>query len=261
MYYGVKMISKSQISYLKSLHQKKYRKEYRQFIVEGDKLCDEFILSEQKIEQIYLLDHKRVKYEDLLLKISKKIEIIVLKSDEMSKISNLSTAPDVLLVAAMPKELNISDLHVNYDKELVLMLDGVKDPGNMGTIIRIADWYGISYIICSNDCVELYNPKVVQSTMGSVLRTKIIYTDLAHYLSSLQNIRIYGALLEGENIYTYADKLRGILLMGSESHGIAEDLRSYISHPITIPSWGKAESLNVAVATAILCSESKRREV
>ncbi len=255
------MISKSQISYLKSLHQKKYRKEYRQFIVEGDKLCDEFILSEQKIEQIYLLDHKRVKYEDLLLKISKKIEIVVLKPDEMSKISNLSTAPEVLLLAKMPDDLTITDLQVNYKEELVLMLDGVKDPGNMGTIIRIADWYGIPYIVCSEDCVELYNPKVVQSTMGSMLRTKLIYTDLAHYLSSLQNINIYGALLEGENIYTHSDKIRGVLLMGSESHGIAEDLKKYISHPITIPSWGKAESLNVAVATAILCSEVKRREI
>ncbi len=243
------------------MHQKKYRKEYRQFIVEGDKLCDEFILSEQKIEQIYLLDHKRVKYEDLLLKISKKIEIVVLKPDEMSKISNLSTAPEVLLLAKMPDDLTITDLQVNYKEELVLMLDGVKDPGNMGTIIRIADWYGIPYIVCSEDCVELYNPKVVQSTMGSMLRTKLIYTDLAHYLSSLQNINIYGALLEGENIYTHSDKIRGVLLMGSESHGIAEDLKKYISHPITIPSWGKAESLNVAVATAILCSEVKRREI
>ncbi len=243
------------------MHQKKYRKEYRQFIVEGDKLCDEFILSVQKIKQIYLLDHKRVKYEDLLLKISKKIEITVLKSDEMSKISNLSTAPDVLMLVEMPEDLSISDVNINYTNELLLMLDGVKDPGNMGTIIRIADWYGIPYIICSDDCVELYNPKVVQSTMGSMLRTKLIYTNLADFLSSIKNINIYGALLEGENIYKHSEKLRGILLMGSESHGIAEELKKYITHPITIPSWGNAESLNVAVATAILCSEAKRREI
>lgn len=255
------MISKSQISFLKSLHQKKYRKEHRLFIVEGDKLCDEFILSEQKIKQIYLLDHKRVKYEDLLLKISKKIEIVVLKPDEMSKISNLSTASDVLLLVEMPDDINISEVRIDYKTELILMLDGVKDPGNMGTIIRIADWYGIPYIICSEDCVELYNPKVVQSTMGSMLRTKLIYTDLTNYLTSIQKINVYGALLEGENIYTHKEKMRGVLLMGSESHGISEALKSQITHPITIPSWGNAESLNVAVATAILCSEAKRREI
>lgn len=253
------MISKSQISYIKSLHQKKFRKEYQQFIVEGDKLCDEFISSNYHVKQIYLLDTKREKYELLLLKLSKKIEIVVVKADDMERISNLSTPSEVLLIVDFPKE----DIQTQVTKEqlhnkLTLMLDGVKDPGNLGTIIRIADWFGIENIICSEDCVELYNPKVVQSTMGSILRVNLIYTDLKKYLGELNEIEVFGALLEGENIYTMKSEWKGILLMGSESHGISKELLPLITKPITIPSFGNAESLNVAIATGILCSEARR---
>lgn len=254
------MISKSQISYIKSLHQKKYRKEYRQFIVEGEKLCDEFIQSNRIIKQIYLLDSKRVKYEDLLSKISKKVEIVEVKQEDLIKMSAMSTAPDVLMLVDMPEELSLNDAQIDYQEQLTLVLDGVRDPGNFGTIIRIADWFGIKHIICSNDCVEVYNPKVIQSTMGSVLRVDIIYTELDSFLSGIKGANVYGALLEGENIYKMDAKMKGLLLMGSESHGISEALMDFITHPITIPSWGAAESLNVAVATAILCSEAKRRD-
>jgi TrmH family RNA methyltransferase len=255
------MISKSQISYIKSLHQKKFRKEYRQFIIEGEKLCDEFINSNFNVRQIYLLDSKRVKYEDLLLKISKKIEIIEVKPDDLDRMSTMSTAPDVLMLVEMPEDPSIHHANINYSSDLTLVLDGVKDPGNFGTIIRIADWYGIKNIVCSADCVELYNPKVVQSTMGSILRTRIYYTDIENYLADLNEVNIYGAQLSGENIYSLDGKLKGLLLMGSESHGISASLLTYITHPITIPSWGEAESLNVAVATGILCSEARRRDI
>ncbi len=242
------------------MHQKKFRREYRQFIVEGEKLCDEFINSNFNVRQIYLLDSKRVKYEDLLSKISKKIEIVEGKFDDLERMSTMSTAPDVLMLVEMPEEPTISEINKELRSNLNLVLDGVKDPGNMGTIIRIADWYGIKNIICSEDCVELYNPKVVQSTMGSILRTTVVYTNLEDYLAELKGLNIYGALLEGENIYKLEGKMHGLLMMGSESHGISDSLTKYITNPITIPSWGGAESLNVAVATGILCSEARRRE-
>ncbi len=256
------MISKSQISYIKSLHQKKFRKEHQQFIVEGDKLCDEFLESGFKVQAIYVLEHKREKYELLLSKISKKIELLVLRGEEMDKLSNMSTSPDVLCVVNIPAEVSISNITKDeLSRSLVLVLDGVKDPGNMGTIIRIADWFGIKHIVCSNDCVELYNPKVVQSTMGSILRTTVYYTELDSFIKNHKDQNIYGALLQGENVYSISGKMRGILVMGSESHGISQEILPLINKPITIPSFGQAESLNVAMATGILCSEAKRREI
>jgi TrmH family RNA methyltransferase len=255
------MISKSQISYIKSLHLKKFRKEYRQFIVEGEKLCDEFIHANFSIRQIYLLDSKRVKYEVLLSKISKKIEILPLKQDELVKISAMTTAPDVIMLVDMPEEKDAKELLMLEKEELILMLDGIKDPGNLGTIVRIADWFGIKKLICSDDCVELYNPKVVQATMGSLLRVQVAYGNLPELIASKSGLNIYGALLNGDNVYSMEQKMQGVLLMGSESHGISEALMPYISHPISIPSFGGAESLNVAIATAILCSEAKRRDI
>jgi TrmH family RNA methyltransferase len=157
------MISKSQISYIKSLQQKKFRKEHQQFIIEGDKICDEFLSSEYVVHSIYVLEHKREKYELLSSKLSKKTEIVVIREEDMGKLSNMSTAPEVLAVVEMPAEPSIDAIYDAYlAKHLVLVLDGVKDPGNMGTIIRIADWFGIEHIICSDDCVEIYNPKVIE---------------------------------------------------------------------------------------------------
>lgn len=256
------MISKSQISYIKSLQQKKFRKEHQQFIVEGDKLCDEFLQSDYSIQGIYVLESKREKYELLLSKLSKNIEIVLLKQEDIDKLSNMSTSPEVLMLVDIPKESLVSDIPLEvFTNNLVLVLDGVKDPGNMGTILRIADWFGISHVVCSEDCVELYNPKVVQSTMGSLLRTNVYYTNLEEFLSSKSEVSIFGALLEGENIYSYSEKINGVLVMGSESHGISKQLLPLINKPVTIPSFGEAESLNVAIATGILCSEAKRRDI
>lgn len=256
------MISKSQISYIKSLHQKKFRKEHQQFIIEGEKLCDEFLASEYSVHSIYVLESKREKYELLLSKLSKIIEIAVLKAEEMDKVSLMSTSTEVLCIVNIPKEPILHELtKAEIARNLVLVLDGVKDPGNLGTIIRIADWFGINHVICSMDCVELYNPKVVQSTMGSILRPKIYYTDLVEYLESRQDLPVYGALLTGENIYTLKGELKGLLVMGSESHGISKEIIPLINRPVTIPAFGDAESLNVAIATGILCSESRRRDI
>ncbi len=256
------MISKSQISYIKSLHQKKFRKEHQQFIIEGEKLCDEFLASEYSVRCIYVLESKREKYELLLSKLSKIIEIDVLKLEEMDKLSNMSTPSDVLCLVDIPATPMLSELSDDLMKnDLVLVLDGIKDPGNLGTIIRIADWFGIKHVVCSIDCVELYNPKVVQSTMGSILRTHVYYVNIVDFLESHKKASIYGALLEGANIYQVDGKMKGLLVMGSESHGISVEVLPLINRPITIPSFGNAESLNVAIATGILCSEARRRDI
>ncbi len=253
------MISKSQISYIKSLHQKKYRREHQQFIIEGDKLLREFVHSAYELEAIYVIPEYYEECLEYISKVSKKLEIEVIKQEEMARISTLATASECL---ALVNFRNVDQAqHIDpklFQEELVLMLDGVRDPGNLGTIIRIADWFGIKHIICSEDCVELYNPKVIQSTMGSILRVSIHYADVLALLKSVKGINIWGAVLDGENIYEVnaTEKNNGILLMGSESHGIHEQLLNFINRPITIPNFGKgAESLNVAVATGILCSE------
>jgi TrmH family RNA methyltransferase len=157
----------------------------------------------------------------------------------------------------MPQDTPIDSIDNDYLKNnLILVLDGIRDPGNLGTIIRIADWFGIQHLVCSNDTVELYNPKVVQSTMGSLLRVNVHYVELNEFLEKLNDVTIWGALLKGQNVYELKEAKKGILMMGSESHGIHEAHLKYINKPITIPNiGGSAESLNAAVATAILCSE------
>jgi TrmH family RNA methyltransferase len=251
------MISKSQISFIKSLHQKKYRREHQQFIIEGDKLLREFLASHYQLLKIFVLDTYYDECMSHLSKVSKKIDIEIIKAEEMQRISTFANSSECLATVEIPKELDKDELSANFiQNNLVLALDGVRDPGNLGTIIRIADWFGIQHIICSDDSVELYNPKVVQSTMGSILRVKVQYVDLHEFLNTHKTQNIWGALLKGADIYTVNEPKKGILLMGSESHGIHIDNIKYINKPITIPNFGgSAESLNVAVATAILCSE------
>ena len=179
--------------------------------------------------------------------------IIEITEKELASISLLKTPNKYFAVARQKNFTNTSS------EGLTLMLDNIQDPGNLGTIIRIADWFGVSTIVCSPTCVDLYNPKVVQATMGSLFRLTVIYTNLISYLEDNKHKSIYGALLGGESIYeTNISKDNSILIMGNESKGISEDLIPYVNHHITIPQFGKAESLNVAVATAILCSEYRR---
>lgn len=251
------MISKSQISFIKSLHQKKYRREHQQFIIEGDKLLREFLASHYQLLNIYVLDSYYDECTNHLSKVSKKIDIEIIKAEEMQRISTFTNASECLAIVEIPSTPNKLELNADYlQNNLVIALDGVRDPGNLGTIIRIADWFGIQHIVCSEDTVELYNPKVVQSTMGSILRVDLHYVDLNTFLKEHNTQNIWGALLKGEDVYQIKEAKKGILLMGSESHGIQVDHLKYINKPITIPSFGgSAESLNVAVATAILCSE------
>ena len=245
------MISKSQISFIKSLHQKKFRKEHGLFIVEGLKSLTEFINSKFEIDSIFHITDVMPK----LGKLSQNIKLHQVSLDELSKISALN-APQQLLATIKipdPEELNSELLKGNF----TLALDSIQDPGNLGTIIRTADWFGLKYLICSEDTVEAYNPKVVQASMGSLARVNIIYTDLK-VLFTKSKLPVYGALLDGKSIYKTTFGNEGILLLGNEGKGISPDLMKMINFPVTIPRFGSAESLNVAISASIFCSEIRR---
>lgn len=246
------MISKSQISFIKSLHQKKIRKEQGLFIVEGLKSIQEFINSEYLVDSVYCTENLMPKLDNL----SRKIKPVIISESELSRISTLSTPQAILAVVQIPKhtEINIK----NLDCSFFLALDGVQDPGNLGTIIRTADWFGLNTILCSMDTAEVYNPKVVQASMGSLSRVNIIYTDLGVLFSQI-NIPVYGALLDGKSIYETDFGQAGIVLLGNEGNGISKELVEKINYPITIPRFGKAESLNVAISASIFCSELRRK--
>jgi TrmH family RNA methyltransferase len=255
------MLSKNQIKFIASLKQKKYREENNLFIAEGAKIVPELLASGIIVKQVYATS-------DFLRKnkIEGSIERFEIKENELERISFLMTPNEVLAVCEIPvHELKID----SFKDKLTLVLDDIKDPGNMGTIIRIADWFGISDIVCSSSSVDAFNPKVVQATMGSIARVKIHMTDLHEFISSqtLRNkLKTFGALLEGENIYSKELPESGIIIIGSESHGISDSVREMVTDKISIPSFshysqsgGEAESLNAAVATAIICSEFRRK--
>jgi len=245
------MISKSQISFIKSLHQKKFRKEHHLFIVEGLKSLTEFIHSEFQIDSIYHLADVVPK----LGKLSQNIKLHQISPQDLSKISALS-APQQLLATIKIPATEILKIEL-LEGQFIMALDGIQDPGNLGTIIRTADWFGIKQIICSHDTVEAFNPKVVQASMGSLARVNIIYADLKELLSRT-NLPVYGALLDGKSIYKTTFGQEGILLLGNEGKGISADLLKMINFPVTIPRFGSAESLNVAISASIFCSEIRR---
>tara|TARA_R110001592_G_scaffold119491_5_gene322659 strand:- start:9912 stop:10631 length:720 start_codon:yes stop_codon:yes gene_type:complete len=237
------MLSINQKKYLNSLKQKKYRNQHSTFIVEGEKMVNELIASNYEVEVVYGTEG-----------LSLYSELIEVNEKELNSITTLKT-PNKFFAIAKQKQNDSYQL----DGKLVLALDNIQDPGNLGTIIRIADWFGISTIICSPTCVDVYNPKVVQATMGSIFRINVCYTELKDFFTQNKNLNVYGALLGGDNIYnTTIKKENSVLLMGNESKGISTDLLDFINHKITIPQFGQAESLNVAIATAILCSEYQR---
>ena len=232
------MISKAEIKEAKALGQKKFRDERQLFIVEGEKLVAEALQSGFDI-----VAHYRV--EDI-------------GEDTMARISQLTHPSPALAIVRQPAP---TPLHIEPD-ELVLALDGIRDPGNLGTILRIADWFGIHQILTSEDTVECYNPKVVQATMGAIFRVRVHYLPLQEILQKT-NVPVYGTFLEGENLYQAELTKGGILVMGSEAHGITPEIAATVTRKITIPPYPTnahtSESLNVAVATAITCAEFRRR--
>lgn len=245
------MLSKSQISFIKSLHQKKYRKEHGLFIVEGIKSIQEFFQSSYQIHTIF---YNSEQYH-LLPKLPANINLFEVKNAELEKISTLQTPQGFLALVHIPKN---SKLELNALKnQFTLVLDGVQDPGNMGTIIRTADWFGFKNIICSPDCVEIYNPKTVQATMGSLARINIHEADLLPLLE-INTIPVFGALLDGESIYKTQWGTEGLVILGNEGKGISAEVIKKINKPVTIPRVGAAESLNVAVSAAIFCAELVR---
>jgi len=245
------MLSKSQISFIKSLHQKKYRKEHGLFIVEGIKSIKEFFQSSYQIHTIF---YNSEQY-NLLPKLPANINLFEVKNAELDKISTLQTPQGFLALVHIPKnkELALTALK----NQFTLVLDGVQDPGNMGTIIRTADWFGFKNIICSADCVEVFNPKTVQATMGSLARVNIYEADLPALLAE-NTIPVFGALLDGESIYKTQWGAEGLVILGNEGKGISAEVIKKINKPVTIPRIGEAESLNVAVSAAIFCAELVR---
>lgn len=240
------MFSKSQFKLIKSLAQKKYRLKHQLFVVEGKKAILELLNSSLQLHSIYTT-------EDIFN--AERNKTFFIDEADLKKISNLTTPQTALALFHIPEvtEPNLSGL--------VVALDGVQDPGNLGTIIRMCDWFGVEQLLCSEGTVDCYNPKVVQATMGSISRVKINYVSLPEVLKAVnKTISVYGAFLEGDVIYS--EELKdGVIVMGNEANGISPEIETLVTKKLLIPQFGKiqeAESLNVATATAIFLSEFRR---
>ncbi len=246
------MLSKNQLKKIRALHISKYRRQKKSFIVEGPKVVSEFVNSKFNVREIFAIEewvNKNSNIHNNITQISHK---------ELQAISLLKTPNQVVAIVAYPTQEDFQ----YKENDLVLVLDSIQNPGNLGTIIRIADWFGIDKLICSKETVDVYNPKVVQASMGALTRVEFYYTDLANWLSKLNSkIPIYGTLLEGENIFKTELSDNGVIIIGNEGNGISPEIQSYIKKRITIPSHNKSimESLNAAIATAIVCAEFKRK--
>jgi len=245
-------LTKNEIKFVKSLHQKKNREIHKLFIVEGEKLIDELLKQgDYKVERIYhthdyelphTIDHNLFQ---------------LISNQDLSRISNLKTPNKVLATVQFktPKPLDYTA------DNLILILDEIKDPGNMGTIIRTANWFGVKQIVCSENCVDLYNPKCIQASMGAIYKSQVHYCPLQNTIDQLKSnhFNIVGASLDGENMYHSTFSPKTALVMGSESHGISQSTEPLIDKNILIPQYGTAESLNVGIATGIILAEYKRQ--
>lgn len=243
---------------MRSLEMKKFRSENNMFIAEGNKLVEDmlpFFECELLLaKNSWLATQGNIKAEELL----------IVEEEDIRKASLLKNPQDVIALFRIPS-WNLND--VNPQESLVIALDGIQDPGNLGTIIRVADWFGITDIVCSEDTADAFSPKTVQSTMGALTRVKVHYTHLQSYLEkeAAKNTAIYGTFLDGENIYDKTLSQNGIIVMGNEGNGIRSSLESVINNKLFIPSYPPeretSESLNVAMATGIVCAEFRRREL
>lgn len=244
------MLTKNTIKQIASLRQQKFRKELGLFVVEGRKMADELLHSHFETVNLFateafLNDHPAF------------VEAEIVSEMQMEQMSGQDTPPGILAVVRIPEQKEIK-----ASSRFVLALDGIANPGNMGTLIRTAEWFGITDVVCSPDCVELWNPKTVQATMGSLFRMQVWKADLPSFLheASSKGKAVYGALLEGENLFEMREKPEGIIVIGSESHGIRADVLPCITRPVTIPRVGGSltESLNAAVAGGIIMAEITR---
>ena len=254
------MLSKNKIKFIKSLDNKKSRDESGQFIIEGDKIVSEFINAGRNIN---LLVAQTKWIETLPEQALQNIEdIIDVENNELKKISSLRTPHNVLAI------VNKTEFLINWNEilqDLTLVLETIQDPGNLGTIIRTAAWFGIGNIICSPDSVDVFNQKVIQASMGAILRVKVHYTNLFDFMNRISesNFPVYGACLDGKPVYDCDLSANGIILLGNESAGISSSLKKYITQKIRIPFFSDTtegiDSLNVSMAAAIICSEFRRK--
>lgn len=236
------MVTKNQIKRILHLQQKKYRKQYGQFFVEGQKVIRELLDSDFILEELYVT-------EDIFKDIKSRV---LISEADLKKMSALTNPNNSLAVFRFAEAQEID--HQN----LIVALDKIRDPGNLGTIIRLCDWFGISELVCSEDCVDAYNPKVLQATMGSITRVNITYLNLEDFISTAK-VPVFGTFMEGSSIYKTNLPQRGIIVMGNEANGISTEIEKLITDKITIPRFGNdTESLNVATATAIVMSEFRR---
>lgn len=257
------MITRQQIKYIRSLHQKKFRDVYNCFLAEGLKIVKEAITNPFYVVDliVYTPQTRSELNFNLLKENTKTIEIT---SKEFSRISGQKTPQEVLAVLRMNKQYPSL---TKITGSIVLALDRIQDPGNLGTILRLADWFGVEDILCSEDCVDCYNPKVIQASMGAFLRVNLQYGKLVEmliYLKEKQHYRILGTALTGESIYNETYSKKTVIVLGNESNGISESITAVTDNQIMIPNYSirneKTESLNVSVAAAIICSEILRRE-
>ena len=238
------MVTKNQIKLVTSLQQKKYRTQHGLFVVEGKKTVNELLRAGTRLFKLFITDVQEVGDFD---------EAELISPAELKQMSSLNTPSGVLGVFYKPDSIEIEN------KDWVIALDAVRDPGNLGTIIRLCDWFGVKHLVCSLDTVDCYNPKVLQATMGSIARVNIVYTDLPDFLKKT-SLPVYGAFMDGNIVYDNKLPKKGILVMGNEANGISSVTEQAITQRISIPQFGDqtAESLNVATATAILLNEIRR---
>ncbi|KAA0991649.1 TrmH family RNA methyltransferase [Dyadobacter aurulentus] len=249
------MLSKNRIKYINSLKVKKYRQLSQSFIVEGGKSVLELLDSDYEIEFLLTTPEFEQKYSSILSLHSAVTETVT--AQELEGVGSFQTNDSCLAVARTKQNVFLSQ----EKPEFVLILDDIRDPGNLGTIIRVADWYGIRKIVCSNDTTDFYNPKVVAASKGSFTRVQTFYTDLATYLTgNASGKSVAGAFLGGQSLYEFEFPLNGgFIIMGNESNGISEEVAEFVTSRLTIPRIGEAESLNVGIATAIILDNMCRQ--
>lgn len=248
------MLSKSKIKYIRSLELKKNRKEEQVFVAEGHKLVGDllghFPCRLLVAMRSWLEEHPQVAAD----------EVIEVTREELTRASLQKTPQEVLAIFVHPRYELCPEV---VSRSLCLALDDIQDPGNLGTIIRLADWFGIEHIFCSQGTVDVYNPKTVQATMGALARVKLHYVDLPSLIASLKDVPVYGTFLDGDNMYTETLTENGLIVMGNEGSGVSREVASLVNKRLYIPNYPPqretSESLNVAVATAVICSEFRRR--
>lgn len=255
------MIGKNKIKLIKSLEFKKYRTEHNLFLAEGNKLVAELIASDIQINMLYGTSEF---LSEIITPFQKSTEIVETSRDEIRKASLLKNPQDAIALCRIPIH---SISLANPATDWVLGLDNLQDPGNMGTIVRLADWFGISDIVCSHGSVDIYNPKAVQATMGSICRVRVHYTDLPEYARGCNEKGLFtgGTFMDGQNLFNTELPKNGLVIMDNEGHGIGSEVEQMINRRLSIPfratGPSRPESLNVAAATALVCAEIRRESL